>query len=392
MKDCLMTEIKGHVTIKNAATGEVLLDKDNAIHSTNMSRAIARGLSREPNYYIYRIAFGNGGSFIDAASNVVLRAPNDGNKGDGWESRLYNETYSEVVDEIDTNFGLNVDGIGGGAVPADDPAGGGVASQEVGTKSNVVVTMYINQNEPTGQLSTSSISSPTGEETDFIFNELGLYTSGKPPQATNGTSSVNVGNKVSTDELPITPNITLTMQVVVDGTPYSSQISIPAAGTGPFGAITFGDFCEGFNGGAWITAGDPINDFLYSYITDRSGGEYPSIIGKESFGFLSFESKTTGALSTVVLSCDASVGTNFWNALSGGICGNVNVNQFNGENAGVQNDPITPTNERERLLTHLTFSPIMKAADIAIQVIYTLTVSVKPSQDSAISQTLTTIG
>jgi hypothetical protein len=222
MKDCLMTEIKGHVTIKNAATGEVLLDKNNAIHSTNMSRAIARGLSREPNYYIYRIAFGNGGSFIDAASNVVLRAPNDGNKGDGWESRLYNETYSEVVDEIDTNFGLNVDGIGGGAVPADDPAGGGVASQEVGTKSNVVVTMYINQNEPTGQLSTSSISSPTGEETDFIFNELGLYTSGKPPQATNGTSSVNVGNKLSTDELPITPNITLTMQVVVDGTAYSS--------------------------------------------------------------------------------------------------------------------------------------------------------------------------
>jgi hypothetical protein len=170
------------------------------------------------------------------------------------------------------------------------------------------------------------------------------------------------------------------------------QISIPAAGTGPFGAITFGDFCEGFNGGAWITAGDPINDFLYSYITDRSGGEYPSIIGKESFGFLSFESKTTGATSTVVLSCDASVGTNFWNALSGGICGNVNVNQFNGENAGVQNDPITPTNERERLLTHLTFSPIMKAADIAIQVIYTLTVSVKPSQDSAISQTLVTVG
>jgi hypothetical protein len=391
MKTSFETEIIGHVLVQNADTKEVLLDKHNAIHSINMARAIARGLAKEPNYYVYRLAMGNGGSFVDAASNVVLRPPNDGNNGDGWESRLYNETYSEVVDESDANFKLNVSGKGGGAVPADDPAGGGVISQEVGSKSNVIVTMYINQNEPTGQLSSSSVSSPVGEETDFIFNEIGLYTSGKPPQATNGTSGVNVGNKLSTDELPISPGLTLTMSVIVDDVARSGTISIPSAGTGANGAITFGDFCEGFNSGGWITSGDSINTYLYSYITDRSGGEYPSIIGKESFGFLTFESKTTGVTSSVSLSCDPSVATNFWNVLTGGICGNCNVNQFSGSDAGVQNDPITPTNERERLLTHLTFQPLTKAFDVSIQITYTLTISVKPSQDSSISQVLTTV-
>ncbi|MDF2434579.1 MAG: hypothetical protein JWP44_4210 [Mucilaginibacter sp.] len=217
MKETFSAEIIGHVLIKDVKTGEILLEKHNAIHSINMARVIARALAREPNDYIYRIAFGNGGSFIDAASNVVLRAPNDGNNGDGWESQLYNETYSEVIDESDPNFGLNVSGVGGGAVPADDPAGGGVTSQEVGSKSNVILTCYINENEPTGQLSNSSISSPIGEQRDFIFDEIGLYTFGKPAQATNGTSSVNVGNKLSTDEFPIPPSSVLTMQTTVDG-------------------------------------------------------------------------------------------------------------------------------------------------------------------------------
>lgn len=391
MKELFQTDIKGHVTIKNAKTGEIVLDKDNAIHSQNMSRVIARALAKEANGFIYKIAFGNGGSFVDAAGQVVLRAPNDGNNGDGWESQLYSQTYSEVVDESDPNFGQNMDGFGGGAVPADDPSGGGVASQEVGIKSNVVLTMYINQNEPTGQLATSSVSSPTGEQTEFIFSEIGLFTTGKPAQATNGTSSVNVGNHISTDEFPIIANQLLTMQVVVDGVSHSSQITIPAAGTGSQGAITFGDFCEGFNSGAWITGGDALNTYVYAYITDRSGGEYPSIIGKESGGFLTFESKSTGSTSSVKLSCDATVASNFWNVLSNGVCANVNVNQFAGQNAGAQNDPVTPTNERERLLTHLTFQPITKAADVMLQITYTLTISVKPSQDSTISQSTITL-
>lgn len=388
MKQTFETEIIGHVIIKDTKTNEILLDKQNAIHTINMARTITRGLAKEPNYYIYRIAFGNSGSFTDSVGNIVLRAPNDGNNGDGWESQLYNETYSEVVDETDPNFGNNITGIGGGSVPSDDPSGGGVISQEVGSKSNVIVTMYINENEPTGQLSNSSQSSLTGEQTEFMFDEMGLYTSGKPATSTNGTSSVNVGNKLSTDEFPIQPNLVVTLQAMIDNVTYSSQITMPAGGTGPNNTITFGDFCEGFNSGLWITSGDAVNNNLYVFITDRSGGSYPSIIGKESGGFLTFESKTNGSTSSVSLTCDATNAANFFNVLTGGICANANINQINGQNAGVQNDPINPSNERERLLTHLIFNPILKAADRSLAITYTLTISVKPSQDSTISQNI----
>jgi hypothetical protein len=391
MKSAFEIIIDTHVIAIDRKTHEVLFEKSNAIHSINMARAVARGLAKEPNNYIYRMAFGNGGTFTDAAGNIVIRPPNDGNNGDGWESQLYNETYSEVVDDgvyVDCAFEPNPllgTNPSGGAVPADDPTGSGVTSQEVGTKSNVVVKVFLNENEPTGELSNSSISAPTGEERQFYFDEIGLYTFGKPAQATNGESSVNVGNKISTDELSITPGLVLNLSADVDGVSYESQITIPQNGTGPNGAVTFGDFCEGFNSGGWITNGDPLNSVLYVFITDRSGGEYPSIIGKESFGFLTFESKTTGSASTVNLICDAEVAANFFNVLTSGICGNVNVNQVAGQDAGVQNDPSNPCNERERLLTHLIFQPILKTADRAIDITYTLTISVKPSQDSSIS-------
>lgn len=380
MKQKLEIDIVGHVLVKDAKTKEVLLDKCNAIHTTNMARIIGRGLAHEPNYYIYRMAFGNGGTFVDAGGQTVIRPPNDGNNGDGWESRLYNETYSEVIDEESAEFET-----GPGAVPSNDPAGGGIISQEVGTKTNVIVTVYLNESEPSGELSNSSQAPLSGAELDFRFDEIGLYSFGLPAQATNGVSSVNVGDKISTDDINLPPNSILTLQVTVDGVAYTSEITVPASGTGPSNSITFGDFCEGINSGLWITGGDLVNSVLYVYITDYSGGAYPSIIGKQSYGYLTFESKTTGSTSTITLTCDDGDASNIFNVMTSGICGNTNVNQEDGENAGVQNDPSDPAIERERLLTHLIFDPLLKAADRAFEIIYTLTISVSPSQDSVVS-------
>ena len=99
----LPVQIDTRVIISNAETGEVLVDKPNSIHSQNMARVLARGLAREANYYIRRMAFGNGGTFRDAAGNLVYNPPNDGRDG-SWESRLYNETYSEIIDDSDPHF------------------------------------------------------------------------------------------------------------------------------------------------------------------------------------------------------------------------------------------------------------------------------------------------
>ncbi len=374
-------------------TGEKLLvHKPNAIHSQNMARVIARGLANEANHYIYRMALGNGGTFRDAGGNLVFNAPNDGRDG-SWESRLYNETYSEIVDETDPLFGSDLGSAesgnirpGGGAIPTDDPVGGGVVSQEVGTKSNVRVTVYLNNNEPMGQLDATygpdTVTNP--DQRCFQFDELGLYSYGAPATATHGYSSVNANNATSETITTLEANATYQLSLDVDGITYITNLLTPAGGSGPTGQFTYGDICEGINTGSWIASGDAVNDYVNVYITDRSGGTYPSIIGKQSYGYLIFESKTLGEDSEVSLNCSTDSATNFFNVLTGGSCANVNVNQEGGRNAGVANDPVAPANERERLLTHLIFNPILKSEYRSLKIVYILTVSVAKTSDSQI--------
>ena len=375
-------EILGHVKITDPVTGKVLLDKNNAIHTINMPRALTRGLSKEPNYFIYRLALGNGGSYTTGTQQNVLKKPNDGTNGDGWQSSLYNETYSIIVDSTDPKF--------------DSTGGTGVISQEVGTSSNVIITAYLAQSEPSGQTTTYTTSTSNATDLDFNFNEMGLYCYGLPDIATHGTSSVFVGNMISTDAFPIAANSTLNLTATVDSVVYTCTITVPATGTGTNSSITFGDFCQGFNDGSWITAGSTLNNYLYAYITDYSD-TYTTLLGApNSEGYLIFESKSTGSTSNVSLSCSASTAGDFFGTLTNGICGYVNINQTTGQNAGIQNDPTELYNtcpppvsqEQERLLSHLIFNPILKSSSNALLIVYTLTISVTTSQDTTIQQIL----
>lgn len=383
----------GHVNIKNTDSGEVLIDKKNAIHSQNMARIISRGLANEQNSIFHRLALGNGGTFVDISDNTVYQAPNDGNNGGGWESRLYHETYSEIIDEENVEMGSDPGSAGsdnvrtgGGSEPTDDPSGSGSFSLEASGNSNVTVKMFINTDEPSGQLAASDIGGTLDEdEKTFLFDELGIYSPGKPAVDTAGISTVNVGNKTSTDVTSLPLNASLTVSLTVDGVSYSTTIDTPAGGTGPSGGITYGDLCEGINDGSWISSGDPIDQYVYVYITDRSNSAYPSIAGKESFGQLVFQSTSVGDSSTVSLTCDDNDASELFNVLTNSNCGNVNSQTINGENAGVQNDATNPENERERLLTHLIFDPILKYDNRNIEITYTITVSVTPTEDSCVN-------
>jgi hypothetical protein len=71
-KELSSIAVKGHIHIEDDL-GNVLLDKNNAIHPQNMSRVIARALANENNFYIHRIAFGNGGTLTDAAYTITYR-------------------------------------------------------------------------------------------------------------------------------------------------------------------------------------------------------------------------------------------------------------------------------------------------------------------------------
>ena len=164
--------VKGHVLIEDKSTGEILLDRFNAIHSKNFAAAIAKGLANtqpmlskidgvEFGYHrpsvVFMMKFGNGGTSIGSLGEITYQAPNvAGNTAD-----LYNATYSEVID----------------AAYAGTPDGNSVSyliSEDPDTSSIVICTATIGANEPSGQdLSLNS----TSNEATFAFDELGLFTS-----------------------------------------------------------------------------------------------------------------------------------------------------------------------------------------------------------------------
>lgn len=399
--DNLPISVKGHLKIVDDL-GNVLVDKDNAVHPQNLARVFARALANESNYFIHRIAFGNGGTVVDSAYTVTYKTPNDGQPPDPrtWDSRLYRETYSEVVDEgnITLNPLLGTDpgsagpntGTrgGGGASPAGDPtsvphvSGPGVHSNELGLTSEVVITVVLNPDEPKGQFQNDNLAPSEGTEGWFTFDEIGLYTSGAPAIDTNGYQDVDVGNRTSTDDTGLLAGTQYSFEISVDGgAPVTIDFTTPATGgTGPGGEITYGDLCEAINTGdtnwnpTWGGV-SPLPGGATVSITDISSGlTYPSIAGAQTYGYLRFTSSSTGVGSSISLA-PGTVGLDLFASLNPPGGGTI-LAAVDGKDAGIQNDPVNPDRERERLLTHVIFSPVLKAANRSLVITYTLTISV----------------
>ena len=90
-----LCKIEGFVKIHDPNSGEVLVDKKNAIHYENISIAMAQTLSNRDLGYIYLMAFGNGGSSVDPTGVITYLPPNT----TGQNADLYNQTYQKVVDD-----------------------------------------------------------------------------------------------------------------------------------------------------------------------------------------------------------------------------------------------------------------------------------------------------
>jgi hypothetical protein len=84
---------KNLVKMTNKETGKILVNKLNAIHPQNMARVIARGLAGEEGHNIYKVALGNGGTYVDSGGIIRFNNPNT----TGIEATLFNQTYEEVV-------------------------------------------------------------------------------------------------------------------------------------------------------------------------------------------------------------------------------------------------------------------------------------------------------
>ena len=54
--------IQGHIKIWDPESGEIIVDKRNAIHYENMSIALAESIGNAGQGWIYEMSFGNGGT------------------------------------------------------------------------------------------------------------------------------------------------------------------------------------------------------------------------------------------------------------------------------------------------------------------------------------------
>ncbi len=154
-KDLTGLHIEGHIKIWYPETGEVAVNKRNAIHYENMSIALADSIANSGQGFIYEMAFGNGGTTVDPTGIITYLTPNS----TGINASLYNQRYTKVVDDRSVS---NV-----------DPTRNYIETRHVTgvNYTDVFVTCLLDYGEPNGQ---NAFDNTTDNEGNFVFDELGL--------------------------------------------------------------------------------------------------------------------------------------------------------------------------------------------------------------------------
>lgn len=149
-------KIEGHVKISDPETGEIFVDKNNAIHYENFSQALAQGVSNKGLQYIYEMHFGNGGTSIDPTGVISYLPPNTTQQN----AALYNDTYYKIVN--DTSL-LNTDPLRNKITVLHTPGT---------TYTDILVSCLLDYGEPTNQAAFDNSQNLSGT---YVFDELGLY-------------------------------------------------------------------------------------------------------------------------------------------------------------------------------------------------------------------------
>ena len=154
-KDTTGVHIEGHIKIFDPKSGEIYINKRNAIHYENISIGLAQSLANSGQGFIYEMAFGNGGTAVDPTGIITYLSPNSS----GSNASLYNQTYTKVVDDRSSNNS--------------DPTRNFIETRHVtGTNyTDVFVTCLLDYGEPGGQ---SAYDTTTNSDSSYVFDELGL--------------------------------------------------------------------------------------------------------------------------------------------------------------------------------------------------------------------------
>lgn len=158
--------VKGHVLITDITDPEntsVVLDKANAIHPENMSRAIADSLAANVDSFgvslgaISEMRFGNGGTIVLSTGRITYKTPRVSSYGG-----LYSETYAKNINpRITAGIDSQYNNISTLHIPGQ-------------AYTDIICICTLGLGEPTNQ----NVSSSTSMDGTYVFDELGLYTDG----------------------------------------------------------------------------------------------------------------------------------------------------------------------------------------------------------------------
>lgn len=163
--------VRGHIKIHDPESGEVFIDKPNAIHYENFSRALASSVANKGQNFIYEMVLGNGGTSVDSTGIITYLPTNT----IGQESNLYNPTFSKIVDNTAV---ANLDPVNNKMTVAHIP----------GTiYTDILVTCLLDYGEPAGQ---SLFDNTQNINSEYVFDELGLR--GRSTDGTTGLTSTGL--------------------------------------------------------------------------------------------------------------------------------------------------------------------------------------------------------
>jgi hypothetical protein len=155
MKTTITLDVRGFLKIYDPDSGEVFVDKNNAINYENMSESMALTLADKGYGYIYQMAFGNGAASIDATGLITYLPPNT----TGQNATLYNQTYAKIVDDT--------------LISNNDPLRNNMTVNHVvgNLYTDILVQCLLGYGEPQGQM---AFDNGTDFGSTYTFDELGL--------------------------------------------------------------------------------------------------------------------------------------------------------------------------------------------------------------------------
>lgn len=151
-----LIQVEGFLKIHDPESGQVFVDKKNAIHYENISEAIAYALSHRDQLFMYEMHFGNGGTAVDATGVITYLQPNTTSQN----ADLYNPTYYKIIDDTDT-------------VNNPDPDNNKMEIRHVpgNPYSDILITCLLDYGEPATQ---EVFDNSTTLNDTFTFDELGI--------------------------------------------------------------------------------------------------------------------------------------------------------------------------------------------------------------------------